>query len=84
MQDLCTDYGPVRAVDGVTLAVGEGSVTAVLGANGAGKTSLLRTISGLERASAGHVRLDWSRTSWAWRSRTSSGAAWRRSPRAAA
>jgi branched-chain amino acid transport system ATP-binding protein len=58
VQDLCTDYGPVRAVDGVTLEVGEGSVTAVLGANGAGKTSLLRTISGLERASSGHVRLD--------------------------
>jgi branched-chain amino acid transport system ATP-binding protein len=58
VQELCTDYGPVRAVDGVTLEVGEGSVTAVLGANGAGKTSLLRTISGLERASSGHVRLD--------------------------
>jgi branched-chain amino acid transport system ATP-binding protein len=58
IEDLTTDYGPVRAVDGVTLAVPEGSVTAVLGANGAGKTSLLRTISGLERASEGHVRLD--------------------------
>jgi branched-chain amino acid transport system ATP-binding protein len=58
IENLTTDYGPVRAVDEVTLAVPEGSVTAVLGANGAGKTSLLRTISGLERASAGHVRLD--------------------------
>jgi branched-chain amino acid transport system ATP-binding protein len=58
IENLTTDYGPVRAVDGVTLAVPEGSVTAVLGANGAGKTSLLRTISGLERASNGHVRLD--------------------------
>jgi len=57
VEDLVTDYGPVRAVDGVTLSVQEGSVTAVLGANGAGKTSLLRTISGLERASAGRVRL---------------------------
>jgi branched-chain amino acid transport system ATP-binding protein len=57
VEDLCTDYGPVRAVDGVTLAVSEGSVTAVLGANGAGKTTLLRTISGLERASSGRVRL---------------------------
>jgi branched-chain amino acid transport system ATP-binding protein len=57
VEGLCTDYGPVRAVDGVSLAVAEGSVTAVLGANGAGKTSLLRTISGLERASAGSVRL---------------------------
>lgn len=57
VESLTTDYGPVRAVDGVTLAVEEGSVTAVLGANGAGKTSLLRTISGLERASAGHALL---------------------------
>jgi branched-chain amino acid transport system ATP-binding protein len=58
IEQLSTDYGPVRAVDGVTLAVDRGGVTAVLGANGAGKTSLLRTISGLERASGGHVRLD--------------------------
>jgi branched-chain amino acid transport system ATP-binding protein len=58
VEELTTDYGPVRAVDGVTLAVEEGTITAVLGANGAGKTSLLRTISGLERASAGHVLLD--------------------------
>jgi branched-chain amino acid transport system ATP-binding protein len=58
IEKLTTDYGPVRAVDGVTLAVERGSITAVLGANGAGKTSLLRTISGLVRASDGHVRLD--------------------------
>ncbi len=58
IENLTTDYGPVRAVDGVTLAVERGSITAVLGANGAGKTSLLRTISGLVRASDGHVRLD--------------------------
>jgi branched-chain amino acid transport system ATP-binding protein len=58
VEHLTTDYGPVRAVDDVSLTVNGGSVTAVLGANGAGKTSLLRTISGLERASAGHVRLD--------------------------
>jgi branched-chain amino acid transport system ATP-binding protein len=58
VEGLRTEYGPVRALDGVTLGVGRGSVTAVLGANGAGKTTLLRTISGLERASAGRVRLD--------------------------
>jgi branched-chain amino acid transport system ATP-binding protein len=57
VEDLVTDYGPVRAVDGVTLSVREGSVTAVLGANGAGKTSLLRTISGLQPATSGRVRL---------------------------
>jgi branched-chain amino acid transport system ATP-binding protein len=58
IRELSTHYGPVRALDAVTLAVPRGSVTAVLGANGAGKTSLLRTISGLERASAGSVLLD--------------------------
>lgn len=52
---LVTDYGAVRAVDGVSLEVPSGSVTAVLGANGAGKTSLLRTISGLVRPTAGTV-----------------------------
>jgi branched-chain amino acid transport system ATP-binding protein len=55
---LTTDYGPVRALDGVTLEVQAGSVTAVLGANGAGKTTLLRTICGLHPASGGRVRLD--------------------------
>jgi branched-chain amino acid transport system ATP-binding protein len=54
---LTTDYGPVRAVNDVSLEVGEGSVTAVLGANGAGKTSLLRTITGLVRPTAGKVTL---------------------------
>jgi branched-chain amino acid transport system ATP-binding protein len=57
IEDLTTHYGPVRAVDGVTLAVTEGTITAVLGANGAGKTSLLRTIACLQPASSGHVRL---------------------------
>jgi branched-chain amino acid transport system ATP-binding protein len=55
---LTTDYGPVRAVDGVSLSVAPGTVTSVLGANGAGKTSLLRTICGLVRPSAGSVALD--------------------------
>jgi branched-chain amino acid transport system ATP-binding protein len=55
---LTTEYGPVRAVDGVSFDVEAGTVTAVLGANGAGKTSLLRTICGLERPSAGTVSFD--------------------------
>jgi branched-chain amino acid transport system ATP-binding protein len=61
VEELTTDYGAVRAVDGVTLQVTEGSVTAVLGANGAGKTSLLRTITGLVPASGGKVTLDGKR-----------------------
>jgi branched-chain amino acid transport system ATP-binding protein len=61
VEELTTDYGPVRAVDSVTLEVNEGSVTAVLGANGAGKTTLLRTITGLVPASGGKVTLDGKR-----------------------
>ncbi len=58
IEELTTDYGPIRAVDHVSLEVPEGSVTAVLGANGAGKTSLLRTICGLERATSGRVKVE--------------------------
>jgi branched-chain amino acid transport system ATP-binding protein len=58
LTEVVCSYGPVRAVDEVSLEVPPGSVTAVLGANGAGKTSLLSTISGLVRASSGTVRFD--------------------------
>jgi branched-chain amino acid transport system ATP-binding protein len=58
VRDLTTSYGPVRALDGVSLTAAAGRITAVLGANGAGKTSLLRTVSGLVRCSGGQVLLD--------------------------
>ena len=58
VEELVTEYGPVRAVDRVSLNVPEGSVTAVLGANGAGKTSLLRTITGLVRPTSGKVTFE--------------------------
>jgi branched-chain amino acid transport system ATP-binding protein len=50
-------YGVVEAVRGVDLKVAAGQITAVLGANGAGKTSLLSAISGLVTPSAGTVQL---------------------------
>ena len=58
VEDLETAYGTIRALDRVSFEIEQGSITAVLGANGAGKTSLLRTLSGLVRARAGRVRLD--------------------------
>jgi branched-chain amino acid transport system ATP-binding protein len=58
VESLRTAYGAVVALDDVSFEVGEESITAVLGANGAGKTSLLRTISGLVRPRAGRITLD--------------------------
>jgi branched-chain amino acid transport system ATP-binding protein len=58
VQELTTEYGPVRAVNHVSLQVAPSSVIAVLGANGAGKTSLLRTITGLVRPTSGRVTFD--------------------------
>jgi branched-chain amino acid transport system ATP-binding protein len=58
VEGLETSYGPVRALDGVSFEVQQGSITAVLGANGAGKTSLLRTLSGLVRCKSGRIMLE--------------------------
>lgn len=56
--DLTIAYGAVTAVRGVSLRIDAGETVAVLGANGAGKTSLLRAISGLEPARSGSVAFD--------------------------
>jgi branched-chain amino acid transport system ATP-binding protein len=58
VDELETAYGRIRALDGVSFEVEAGSITAVLGANGAGKTSLLRTLSGLVRARSGRICLE--------------------------
>jgi branched-chain amino acid transport system ATP-binding protein len=58
VEGLRTEYGAVCALDDVSLEVNKASVTAVLGANGAGKTSLLRTITGLVPARRGRVTFD--------------------------
>ena len=58
IRELVTSYGPVLALDGVSISVPKGKITAVLGANGAGKTTLLRTVSGLVRPKAGAITLD--------------------------
>jgi branched-chain amino acid transport system ATP-binding protein len=50
-------YGPVKALRGVSLRVDEGEMVALLGSNGAGKTSTLRTISGLLAPARGAIRI---------------------------
>ena len=55
IRDLSIEYGPVRAIGNLFLRVDEEEIVAVLGANGAGKTSLLRAISGLKAPSSGKI-----------------------------
>ena len=55
LQDLHVAYGGIRALKGVSLQVGEGEIVTLIGANGAGKSTTLRTISGLEHAQAGKI-----------------------------
>ena len=54
-------YGGVPVLRGISLEAGAGEVVAVLGANGVGKTTLNRTLSGLVRASAGSITFDGAR-----------------------
>lgn len=55
IEDLRVSYGAVSAVKGVSLSVAPGEVVALLGANGAGKSTTLRTISGLTRPRSGSI-----------------------------
>jgi branched-chain amino acid transport system ATP-binding protein len=48
-------YGDAQALDGVSLEVAEGAIVAIVGANGAGKTSLIRTIGGMIRPRRGRI-----------------------------
>ncbi len=58
LEGVTAAYGPIVALRGVSLAVEPGTVVTLLGANGAGKTSTLRVISGLLRPQAGTVEYD--------------------------
>ncbi|MDE0804403.1 MAG: ABC transporter ATP-binding protein [Acidimicrobiales bacterium] len=58
VESLEVRYGDVTAVRGVDLAIGEGAALAVLGRNGAGKSSTLRGIAGVSLPTAGSVRID--------------------------
>ena len=53
-----TYYGNIKALKGVSLTVEEGEIVTLIGSNGAGKSTTLRTISGLAHARAGAVRFD--------------------------
>jgi len=66
LHSVCTYYGRVQALKGVSLHVAEGELVALIGANGAGKTTVLNTISGLTPARRGQVLLNGADiTAWA-------------------
>ena len=56
IKDLKVSYGSIKAVRGVSLSVEEGEIVTLIGANGAGKSTILRTISGLEKADSGTIK----------------------------
>ena len=56
VQNIDVFYGDAQALDGVSLEVEEGAIVAIVGANGAGKTSLIRTIAGMNRPARGTIR----------------------------
>ena len=55
VQDLNVYYGPIHAVKGVSFSVSEGEIVTLIGANGAGKSTILKTISGLMHPKQGSI-----------------------------
>ncbi|MET0282101.1 MAG: ABC transporter ATP-binding protein [Steroidobacteraceae bacterium] len=58
VENLTVNYGAIRALHGVSLEVPQGGIVTLIGSNGAGKSTTLRTISGLTRAESGSIIYD--------------------------
>ena len=58
IKDLEVNYGVIKAIKGVSFDVNEGEIIALIGANGAGKTTILHTITGLIQAKKGSIVFD--------------------------
>ena len=55
IENLCVSYGGIKAVKGISLVVPEGDIVTLIGANGAGKSTILRTIAGLVKPESGKI-----------------------------
>lgn len=53
--DICVSYGAIKAVQGISFTVNEGEIITLIGANGAGKSTTMKAISGLERVQSGKI-----------------------------
>jgi branched-chain amino acid transport system ATP-binding protein len=58
IKDLRVHYGKIEAIKGVSVVVNQGEIVTLIGANGAGKTTILKTISGLRPVTSGSITLD--------------------------
>ena len=58
LRDLALFYGDAQALDGVSLTVRSGEIVAIIGANGAGKSSLIHAVFGMERPRRGSIRFE--------------------------
>jgi branched-chain amino acid transport system ATP-binding protein len=58
LQEIHTFYGSIHALKGISLEVRDGEIVTLLGANGAGKSTTLRSINGLTRPRQGHIRFE--------------------------
>lgn len=58
LKDLNVYYGAIHALKGLNLNINPGEIVSLIGANGAGKSTTLRTISGLEKSKSGYILLD--------------------------
>jgi ABC-type branched-subunit amino acid transport system ATPase component len=58
VKNICLNYGGIRAVDDMSLEVGQGEIVGLIGTNGAGKTSLFNVITGFSIASSGSVAFE--------------------------
>ena len=56
--DLCVNYGVIPALKGVSFEVNQGEIIALIGANGAGKTTILHTVTGLVKAASGMIEFE--------------------------
>ena len=82
VRGLSVSYGPVQALSDISLEVREGEIVALVGANGAGKSSLIHAVAGLTPAARGTVPSGASRC-WDCLATAYSGAASRSAPRGA-
>src|SRR3989441_13006168 len=58
VRDLQVSYGAIQAVRGVSFGIGQGEIVALIGANGAGKSTILNSLSGVVRPQAGEARFE--------------------------